>query len=257
MNKYFSGAIGVELTINSNSRRFNFPDIAELRNRRIKHIELCTIEKTPSGKNCINGTSMFTFTLLEMNTQKELIKQIPVDLLRGSNRLYINKVMDMPRSYIEASRDVTALIGQSLYFVFYFDMEENRGLLPHVTRTSILPIELTLSGATTYFGENRDLIGRKIQNILLSNLIYSPKGNDGIELFHYKFLTLSHNNVEFIRQVPLSVFFQNNAEFPLRIQNIQVDWTRSYIENVNTAVDNNKAVTFSIVVDDSLKTVNS
>ena len=253
MNKYFSGAIGVELTINSNSRRFNFPDVAELRNRRIKHIELCTINLSPTGKITMGGSNSFTFTLLEMNTQKELIKQMPIGLLRGNNRLYINKVMDMPRCYVETTMDVSDLIGKSLYFVFYFDMEENRDLLPHVTRTSILPIELTLSGSTTYFGENRDLIGRKIQNILVSELPYSPKGFDGITRFDNKFLTLSHGNVEFIRQVPLSVFFQNNAEFPLRIQNIQVDWTRSYIENVNTAVDNNKAVTFSIVVDDSLK----
>jgi hypothetical protein len=257
MNKLVSGAIGVEVQLYPNISKVNFPDVAVLRKKRIKHIDVFWGIKTPSG-NDIAANSSFFITLTEANTQKELISDLALSVLNvNGERLFINKIIDLQRSFITLSSitDPANVTNKSLYFVFWYDEPSVWGEILANGRTSIQPIELTLTGLKTHFLENRDLVNKRFQNLILCKPVITPSGKAGLTNNLYlstKFLTLQRNGLQFISQVPLSIFYQSLDNYPIRLQNIRFDFQNSFIETINTSANDLKTVFFNAVIDDSI-----
>lgn len=261
MNKYFSGAYGFELKLDANSKKVNFPDIPLLREKRIKHIDICDsdyIGLTPSGHDLlIYGFDDCNLTIREQNTQRELIKSLPISKLMPNRvsgaRLFINKIIDQENCYIDYSNLNVNYLGKYLYVVVYFDYPEMWSVIRDNNRSAILPLEVKLTGKKTYFPENKEIFQKAVQNIILSFPSITPTGNDGLNQNNSsaKFLTLSYNNIEFISKFPIFLLNTNNFNFPLRFQNIKFDPQSSYIETVSTTPDDLKTVFFNVIVDDN------
>lgn len=253
--------MGVEIALRSGVSRINLPDVIDLRKKRIKHIEFCFIDNmpvTPSGHNIVSDATANSLylTLTEANTQNELIRSLPVtDLNQSGNRLFINKIIDLQRSFIDLSgitnpADVT---NKSVYLVFMYDEPAVWGYVNSSERNIIQPFEITISGLKTYFTENRDLLNRRFDNILLSLPAVTPSGKSGIAQADIanKFLTLQRNGLQFFSQVPLYMFYQLNQNFQLRLQSIQFDFQNSYIETLTTNAGDLKTIFFNGIINDS------
>lgn len=258
MNKLVSGAIGVEIKISDTTTKFYLPDVISLRGKRIKHIDFCKntdVTTAPSGRAITNIDSNLFLTIREMNTQNELIQNLPiVDLCISGNRLFINKIIDFQQSYISVVGpiDPVRVIDKSIYLIVWYDEPMVWNTVNSIPRNIIEPLEIKLTGFKTYFKENLKLKNKKIENILLSFPIYSPSGDQGIEIDYIgnKFITLCRNNFEFFQQVPLYVFYQLNLYYELRLQNIQFDLQKSYIESGTNTVNDMKTVFFNLIIDD-------
>lgn len=242
MKKLISGAISVEVYLSKTVNKVFFPDVADIRGKRIKHISFFGAE--------YSADPAFV-TLKELNTQTELIKDIPLSLLHfGDNPLFINKIVDLPHSYIDISQIPTAQRNGKYLFVFWFDNPQNWGKVQlKRNRAQIHPIEIKLTGARTYFAENRDLYNKLFQNIIFSKPDLTPKGNQTTG-YDNCFITLCKDNNEFIQRVPLKYFYQREYDSQLRLQNITFDFQKSYIE---TTEPNNygKSLFFNAVIDDN------
>lgn len=242
MKKLISGAISVSVPFMANDNKVFFPDVADIRGKRIKHI---SVYKAPYDAN-----SAFV-TLKEMNTQTELIKGIPIGLLHfDENPLFINKIIDLTHSFIDVSRIPLVDRNGSLTFVFWFDEPKIWAKIPEKkNRTEIHPIELKLTGKKTYFAENRDLHNKLFQNLIFSRPDFTPSGNETTGYLDC-FITLCKNNYEFIQRIPLEYFYQRETDSQLRLQNISFDFQKSYIET--TDPDNyGKSLFFNAVIDDN------
>lgn len=242
MKKLVSGAISVKVDITATDNKIFFPDVADLRGKRIKHV---------SVHNLAYPISASFVTLKEMNTQTELIKAIPLSLLHfGDNPLFINKIVDFPHSFIDLSSIPVADRNGSFLFVFWFDEPKIWGKIPEKkNRTEIHPMEIKLTGARTYFAENRDLHNKLFQNLIFSNPRFTPMGNETTN-YHGCYLTLCKDNNEFFQRIPLVYFNQRINDSQLRLQNITFDFQKSYIET--TDPDNyGKSLFFNAVIDDN------
>lgn len=261
MNKYFSGAYGFELKLDANTKKINFPDIPLLRDKRIKHIDILTyynMQVTPTGNVLLDaGYHDCSLTIREQNTQRELIKSLPIinlnPFLHKGARIFINKIIDQENCYIDYSKLNTAYLNKYLYVVVYFDYPEMWSVIRENNRSAILPFEIQLTGKKTYFSEIKELFQKSIQNIILSFPSITASGNLGLgyNKSKDKFLTLSYNNIEFISKFPLSLLYTLDFYFPLRFQNIKFDPQSSYIETVNTTENDLKTVFFNAIIDDN------
>ncbi|OJV39628.1 MAG: hypothetical protein BGO29_04580 [Bacteroidales bacterium 36-12] len=255
MNKLVSGAIGIEIPLTDNVFRYFLPDVLYLRNKRIKHIDFCfypDLEKTPSGSDVSQLTSGILLTLREANTQEEKISQLPVNELNASgNRLFINKIIDIQKSYIDLTGNPANLSDTSFYLVFWYDEPGNWEQIPSNCRTIIESFNIQLSGTKTYFSEFRNLINKKYQNILVALPTVLPSGITSIDdsELKTKFITLVRNSNEYFSNIPLYLFYQTNQNFKLRLQNISFDFQKSYILNVGD--DNGKGIFFNCIIDDN------
>lgn len=255
MNKLVSGAIGIEIHLQDGKFKFNFPEVMNLRNKRIKHIDFCfasNLTTTPSNVNISELTSGIFLTLREANTQQELISTLPVNELNSSgNRLFINKIIDLPQSYVELTGNPADLNDTAFYFVFWYDEPKVWENIPKNCRTRIESFDLVIEGAKTYFKDFRNLINRKYQNIILSLPLITPAGNTGIDAdeLKTKFITLSKDNYDFFSDVPLYLFYQANQNFKLRLQNISFDFQKSYISDLGS--DSGKGIFFNAIIDDN------
>jgi hypothetical protein len=256
MNKLVSGAIGVEVKLRVGINKIHLPDVINLRGKRIKHIDFCTydnLQSTPSGNAIIalgveNGLFL---TMVEANTQTELIRDIPVTQLNSNgNRLFIDKIIDFQMSYITVTNSNTS---DSCYMIFWYDEPSVWGIVNMNDRTAIQPLEIKLIGTKTFFKENRDLLQKKYQNIILSNQLLTPNGANTVSSSFWgnKFLTLQFKGLQFFSQVPLYLFYQANQNFMLRLQNIQFDMQNSYIETLTTTADDLNTVFFNAIIDDN------
>lgn len=243
MKKLVSGAISVEMPITAIDNKIFFPDVADIRGLRIKHISVY-------HPNLWLNTAFVT--LKEMNTQNELIKSIPVHLLQFDNDpLFINKIVDLPHSFVDVSRIPAAERNGTLFFTFWFDEPKIWGKVRmKKNRTQIHPMEIKLTGAKTYFAENRDLHGKLFQNIIFSQTTFTPMGNETIDYPWNCYLTLCKDNNEFFRRIPLEYFYQRGTYDPLRLQNITFDFQKSYIETTNPE-NYGKSIFFNAVIDDN------
>lgn len=244
MKKLISGAIGVKIDV-QNVNKIYFPDLSILRGKRVKHISVHTV--TANLRFCFA-------TFIEQNTQNELIKSIPLNLLTmGDSPIFINKIIDLTKSYIDLSNLPVEQRTDYLYFVFWYDETSVFARIPEKNRTAINSLELKLTGAKTYFAENKQLTGKKFQNIILSFPNFSPSGNPVIpEGFHNKkYITLIKNNVEFFSKVPLFYFIQRDSDNPLRLQNISFDFQRSFIETEDLTENDLKTVFFNVITDEN------
>ncbi|NLO72294.1 MAG: hypothetical protein GX102_15395 [Porphyromonadaceae bacterium] len=243
MKKLISGAINIEVKLQQGVNRIFFPDNSVLRGKRIKHISVYKAQ---------NDHAAFV-TLKELNTQTELIKSLPIKLLHFSDHaLFINKIVDLPHSYIDISQITEAQKVGSYTFIFWYDEPAIWSKIPEKNnRTEIHPIEIKLSGPKTYFAENRDLHNKKFQNLIFSMPNFTPMGNETTSYLNC-FLTLCKDNLEFIQRVPLEYFVQGGNDYQLRLQNITFDFQRSYIETTAPG-DYGKSIFFNAIIDDNKK----
>jgi len=259
MNRLVSGAIGVEIRVLATDNKLYFPDIPLLRGKRIKHVDACNPYnfKTPTGKDVIEHLNSTFVTFVESNTKEELIKSLPLSLLSSDSKLYINKIIDLPLSYIDLSHLSEAEKEDfSLYFVFWYDEPAVWGVLSEKNNsTEIHSLELTLTGQRTYFAKNAIFENRRVQNLLFSLPYFTPTGSVGLRESYYqnKFLTLARGQVEFIKQVPLYLFMQTDPNYAIRLQNIVFDLVNSYIETTTTNADDLKTCFFNVILDDNKK----
>lgn len=264
MNKYISGAYGVEIPLNAQNKKIFLPDVSILRNKRIKHIDFCNysdLPKAPSGRDIINPSPYnIYFTFTEQNTQLHLLDSIHYKILEPlhrsnlGSRLYINKIIDLSKSFVDLSTvPDNKITGKSIYLVFYFDNPDNWGFIPKVRRTSILPLEIKLRDKKTYFDENLNFKNKKIQKLIFSEVYFTPTGNEGINHnhFHNKFLTLSKANKEFVYRLPLYLLEEIAFIFTHNFQNVEVDLQSSYIETLTTTANDLKSVFFNAIIDDN------
>jgi len=261
MNKYVSGAISVEVPLLPNVNKMMLPDVPYLRNKRIKHIDIIGYgvvnTKAPSGADLVQTlTSQFYLTLVEQNTQQELIRDLSIQNLNNmGNRLFINKIIDMQRSYLSMAglSDPAVVTNKTMLFIFWYDEPAIYHPVPTVCKTRIDSLELKLTGHKTFFADNRTLLDKKYQNMLLSFPAITPKGNTSLTLgtCGNKFLTLKRGSQEFFSKIPLSLFVQNNLYYQLRLQNIQFDLQNSYIESLGVTAGDLKTVFFNVILDDN------
>ena len=259
MNKLVSGAYGFEIKLQSNQAKYYLPDIATLRNKRIKHIDYFdddNLNCTPSGAELAGLGNQFDrsfITLREENTALEKIKKLPcTELQDATDRLFINKIIDMTNSYVEITGDLGDLTGYSIYFVFWYDEPQIWSLIPRSNRTVTDSFYLKPTGEKTYFNDFRDFAGKKIQNILLglpATLIDETQGIEQSEAMNL-FLTLSKDNFQFFVDVPLICFYQQGEALKLMLQNIQFDMQQSFVSDPNL-VASNLGVYFNAVIDDN------
>ena len=258
MNKLVSGAIGEEVLLMPNQQKVFLPDVIDLRRKRIKHIDFCDasrMPKSPNNVDVINNAyiDLLFLTLTESNTQKELVQALHVSqLTNNGNRLFINKIIDLQRSYIDVSNvPAAALTGKCIYLVFWYDEPAVWGQTQEALRNEIQPFEITLTGSKTFFSENRDLLNKRYQNILVSFPGFTHTGKSGLNIANStnKFLTLTRQNLQFFQRVPLFLFFQYYLAYKLRIQNVQFDFQTSFIETLTTTPDDLKTVFFNGIID--------
>jgi hypothetical protein len=257
MNKLISGAVGVQIRLESGQSKYYLPDVPELRNKRVKHIELVDYTKcdqSPDGLSIYSSDRSQFLTIMEQNTQMELISNFPVALLNvKGNRQFINKIVDMQRSFITLTGNITYLDNKCLYLVFWYDEPRIWGDIRTVnTRTMILPFQVKLSEGKSLFSENVQFKNRRIQNILLTFPAKTPSGDTVIPIADIKdkYLTLTYGNFQFFSRIPLYMFYQLEDNFQLRLQNIIFDMTTSYIESYNEG-NKGQIVFFHAIIDDN------
>ncbi len=241
-NKLVSSALGFEIEVRGGTK-VNFPDFSVLRGKRVKHVDVVN-----------NSVGSVSLTLREQHTQQELIQNLPLDLLnpKSGSRIFINKIVDFSHSFIDGSSMSVSETKTFSFVVWYDDENFWNDIKVSRNRTEIHPLEIKLNSNTTFFSEHNTLKNRKYQNLLLTFPTVTPKGNEGILKANADslLLTLSHAGKEFIKDVPISVFYQNETPYPLRLQNIQIDLTKSYIECKETSLIG-KSVLFNCVIDDN------
>lgn len=236
MNKLVSGAVGVSLQLQQGKNYL--PDILDLKNRRIKHIDLCDAVNYDMDGNAVSSSLAGYLNIMEQNTQTLKVCNFSMQMLALSvnkgNRTFINKIIDMPHSYI----DWNGTAGAYVYLLFWYDEPAVSNTIPAASADKVVydafEVVVTSSPARRYeFGENRTLFGKKFRNLLLQSYNgITPKGNTnvGSTLTHSAFVTLQKGTRAFMRGIPAYVLMQNADIWPLRMQNIEFDFTNSYIE---------------------------
>lgn len=262
MNKLISGAYGFEIALNNTNKIF-LPDISILRNKRIKYIDVIDsfLSHTANGNSIINVNTPKYITLVEQNTQQEIIQNLPTTFLNPfksnitvSDRIFINKIIDFSKSYIDVSKtDPDLLAGKYIYIVVYFDEPRIWNVLLPNSRTRTYSLELNLEKEKNYFSENLNLFDKKYRHLQLSTPVTTPSGNEGIDRYYLKnkFITLSRDNIQFIHRVPLVLFQHPHFSENMRLQNVKVDLQHSYIETTTTTSVDLKSLFFNVVVDDN------
>lgn len=266
MNKLVSGSYTLELQLNGRMRVF-LPEILDLRNKRIKHIDYVdTMLLAPSGREIIDEINP-QISIVEQNTKNEKISSLDLSYLAISetkgNRIFINKIIDFTSSYLDFSaEDAASANGKSMLLVFWYDEPSAMNYISEkMCRTTINTFEVAINSSSNkkfMFPENEELVGKKFQNIMLMNLNSSgtgktPRGNAFISQLAAGtgYLTLQRRNYEIIRQLPLVLLNQVGDLFPIRLQNIEFDMTNSFVEFASTTyLEVGDAVCFNCLLDD-------
>lgn len=247
MKKLISGAYTFGLTVKGTGRTY-FPNIASLREKRIKHIIVSS-----------NGNGYSYFSFIEKNTQLELLKNVPEDVLTwGDAPLFVNKVIDLVNSFVD-HQTVNPNTEITYTITCMYDEPKVWGKIPEKkNRTEVYTLELPIKSKKTFFSDDKYLKGKQIQNIILSRQQLSPVGNTNLfDLYNYREtdqqrLTLIKNTNEVITKLPFSFLVQTDSDTPLRLQNIQFDLMESYVEILDfdeTMID--KSIILTFIVDDN------
>jgi hypothetical protein len=248
-----SGAIALEVVIYPNQNRVYFPDNAVLRDKVIKHVDLCDeILKSFSGMNITFPFSKMTF--FEKKTQNRVLDAIPSEIFstynRNGNRLNLNHVFDLPMSYIDISNNQLTE-PKCMLFVFWYVEKSVSSPINDKAAISVQNFELKLNQKRTYFSENNTLRDAKFRNIITSLTYKTAEGNEVINenTFVKTFLTLRRGNLQFFQNVPLYLFKQDRLAYWLSFENIKFDFTNSYIEVINPQASDFKSVFFNCIIE--------
>lgn len=249
-----SGAIALEIVIYPNQNRVYFPDNAVLRDKVIKHVDICDdINKSFSGMDIAYPESFITF--FEKKTQNRVLDAAPYSLFstynRNGNRLNLNHVFDLPMSYIDIKNNLLTE-PKSMLLVFWYDEKNVSSPINSKAQISVQNFELKLNQKRTYFSENNTLRNAKFRNILTSLTYKTAEGNPGVSeaTFLKSFITLRRGNLQFFQNVPLYLFNQNGLAYWLQFENIRFDFTNSYVDVVNPQDSDFKSIFFNCIIED-------
>jgi len=254
-NKLVSGIYGMEIRVIG--KKILFPNTPHLENKRIKHIEFLkrsVLPKVPSGTETVDDINSMYITLVNRGTANQVIENLNVTSLNNKgDRMFINKVIDLQKSFIEY-KGTENQINKSVFILFYYDEPAVWSAINVINqRTIVMSLELKLTGKKTYFAYNNDFLNKKILSLNLLFPAVSPLGNDCISSYNQnnKFITLVRNNLEFISNVPILIFYQKDLYYQIRLQGIKFDLQKSFIYSLTNTVDDLKSVFFNVVIDDN------
>lgn len=247
-----SGGIGVELIFPVGTRKVYFPDLAVLRGKRVKHIDLCNeLSVTPRG-NAIYDNDAY-ITLKDNASVNYSVSNMPASQLRTSyrkgNRLCFDHVFDFSKSYVTISETLTT--AKSMFFVVWYDEPGVKSLIDPRKKRFIDSFEIKLSASNNQFKENRTLAKKKYQAILLSYPTLTAENNDSITSTTAKksYITLQKGNLQFIQNVPVYLFYQTQNYYMLNFENVSFDFTNSFIKIINPLSTDFKSVFFNCIVE--------
>lgn len=252
-NQLVSGAYGLEIVVSPGQQTIYFPDVAVLRGKRIKHIDLVNdITNSKSGLPIANLGG--TLTLRTAQSQVDIIDKMNfveiANSARKGNRIAFNHMFDFSKSYVHIPNN-NLVADAALYFVIWYDE-------PAVRRASAKPVneiqffEVQLKQNRTMFREENKLRGKRFRNILLSFPTVTPTGYAGISEASAKrmFITLQKGNFQFFQNVPLYLFYQYVLYEQLKLENITFDFTNSFIDIVNPVdATDYKSVFFNVMIE--------
>lgn len=257
-NQLVSGAYGLEIIVSPGQKTIYFPDVAVLRGKRIKHIDLCDeLFRSKSGLQIpdienqeVEGNITFRSAQSQINIVDKLnIREISTYSRQG-NRISFNHIFDFSKSYINLTKN-TVDKNKALYFVVWYDEPAVR----HTNVKSDFEIqffEVQLKQSRTMFNEENKLRGKRLKNLLLSFPSVTPSGYAGISENSSKrmFLTLQKGNLQFFQGVPLSLFYQYKLYEQLKLENITFDFTNSFIDIVDPVDPTDyKSVFFNVMIE--------
>lgn len=260
MNKLVSGAIGVSIKVTGD--KIYLPDILDLKDKRIKHIDLCDSLTYDSDGNVIATNVSGTLDLIEKNTKELKTRGLSLSMLSLSNnkgnRFFVNKIIDMPVSYISLSNS-TPNLNKYIFLLFWFDEPKVMRNVIETGKTTIDNFEVVIPNLTNnryMFGENRNLFNKMFQNIMFCGTtgIKTPGGNTSVadSLSLCSFITLQKDNYAYMRDVPVYVFDQRATTYGLRLQNVMFDFTNSFIKvGDKTNLVANQSFFFNCINDDN------
>ncbi len=253
-NKLTSGIIGMEIIVRGT--KILFPDTPQLKGKRIKHIEFLNATSLPKSHNnitVVSDTANMFVTLVNNGTSNEVIQHLNVQSLNvNGDRLFINKIIDLNRSYIDYT-GAENQTGKAVFILFYYDEPASWSAINTNNRTVIKSLELTLTGRKTYFAYDQEFVNRKILSLLLLFPTISALGSEVVTTSHIKnkFITLSRKNVEFFSNVPISIFWQDDNYYQIRLQGIMIDFQKSFVYSLTETVDDKKTLFFNTIIDDN------
>ena len=262
MQKFVSGAVGFYVPYTT-ERKIYLPDILDLKGKRIKHIDVVPLSLAVDETPLIGNYSSYDFylNLMEKNTNDYKIKDLPFSRLdisvNNGNKMFINKIVDFPNSYIENLSSVVPS-GEGIFLVAWYDEPQIMEQVKLDGRTLYDSFECIAQAAPNgrfLFGENRTLYGRKFRNIIFPYFgvqTTTPKGNTTPTLTD-GYVTLQKNNLAYLRNVPLRCFYQLTDAYELRLQNITFDFTNSFVAVAPSLVSANvgKSFFFNVEIDDN------
>lgn len=254
-NQKFTGAIGVEVIVKKGTGRIYFDDIAQLRSKKIIHIDVCdNIQIGKSGVQSVNLDVALdgNITLRTADTQTNIIENLSLKELRFSkkkgNRIAFNHFFDLSKSFIDITYN-TDISSRSLYFVFYYN--DNTSVSKTCNDFKISNFEIPLKQSRTMLIEEKKLSGYKFKNLLLTFPVITTSGLAGISYATALkcFLTLQKGSTQIFQNIPLILFYQNELFQQLNFDNITFDFTNSYIDIVNPQEADYKSVFFNCIVE--------
>ncbi len=238
LNQPFSGAYSITVDIGAKTvgDRIYLPDTPVLQDKYIVAIEAFwgssgTIQD-PDG-NLVGNTaylSQLSLTLCDLQNNG-FLSDVSLDYFRhGGKQIAINRQLFLPDCYLTTSQAIPA--GVNVLLTFYWaDTLDNR--LEDLKNPWFQGVELPVYASAEnrfYLPDNRVLVGKKIRNILVSNLNnVSPSGVSVIPV-GYAFLTLIYQNEIILYRYPVEYLNQYNSPFRLRMRDLKFDLPSSYIE---------------------------
>lgn len=114
---------------NTSTQKFNFPDVPNLRGKKITSIEvfkLDDVSKAPSGKNVVNNNAIKKGFLTLYIKGREKIKEMPLQALVPSNRNGVVRKTDLfdldyQKSYISFADTLDLVINEVVLIVFIYE----------------------------------------------------------------------------------------------------------------------------------------
>jgi len=237
----------VEVPTNSTTKtKFYFPELPNLRNKRILYINPIRnseAQRGPSDLAVVSQTIFCKSFLVLAAKNKEIINRIPLQNLlligKESFDLLFDLIIDFPKSYIEVGSTAGLVATETFLFTFYSneqikDEPEYRGI-------NVENIEVETTPTTIhkfYFPDHENLRGKRIQFIEYINPIVTktPSGDNLVNATSKgrSFLTLSEKGQEIVRKIPIyNILAGSLNSFRIALDNIEIDFPNSYFEVSN------------------------
>lgn len=225
--------------------RIYFPDEPVLRGKKIKSImivaNLANIGSTinPDGF-WMDGTPVSSNILLQSvtfcdNDRFEFMRNFPCYLLSYYNQAFpVDRPVDLLDSYVKL-RD--ADMDSDITYLFLFFYEQETQSFTRKGQTNFDSVEFQLNpilGQRSPLPNYPPLQGRRIRNIFIQPYsiagdIETPNGYPVVD-FRNKYITLMYQRDILFWRVPASVLYQFNNRFRLRMADLIVTLSDSFVE---------------------------